>query len=293
MKTPPDRFRDEALLQALDAAIEGGPVARAPLFDRLRRASGLPGPRMNDPLVRAFAAEVARRGRAADPLLDAMRAFHEDVAPFGHVDEILAVLGVAGTASRAKSDPKARAKLLASLEDAACDDRSRVRDEVTHALIAIGLEEGAAFAPTLRRWIDDDEPYLARAAVVALADADLLHALGAEVAGELLDAALERLGREHRGGRRHESFRRLQRALEVTPAAIVARFPTVSAVLEKHASHADEDVRLAVEAAANALRKGRTQDRAASIDAAIAAAKKPSRDPRWDRLPGKRGRGKR
>ena len=37
---------------------------------------------------------------------------------------------------------------------------------------------------------------------------------------------------------------------------------------------------------------GRFVDLARAIEAALAATKKPSRDPRWDRLPGKRGRGR-
>ncbi len=293
MKPPSDRFRDPTLGDALDAAIAAAPGARAPLYDKLRRAAGLPGPRMNDALVRAFAAEVARRGAAADGLLAAMRALHPDVAPFGHVDEFLAILGTAGVGARAATDATVRSQLLENLKEDAADIRSRVRDEVSRALGMIALAAGPGFARTLVRWVDDDEPYLARAVAAALKETDVLLLFGPEETAALVDAALARVHREHRGGRRHDSYRRLVRELEVACGAAVTRHPTVADVLERHAATDDEDVRGLVEVAANALRKGRVQERAAQLDAAIAKTKKPSRDPRWDRLPGKRGRGKR
>ncbi|MGZ3474542.1 MAG: hypothetical protein ACXWUG_09700 [Polyangiales bacterium] len=291
MKTPSDRFRDPGLAEALDAAISGGPGSRAPLYDRLRRLSGLPGPRMNTALVKAFAAEVASRGAAADPLISALRALHEDVAPFGHVDEFLAVLGVAATGARAATDAKARKKLLEDLEEASCDERSRLRDEVSTALVDIARVEGPSFASTLQRWLEDDQPYLARAVAAALGDAELLSLLGPEVSAGLVNAAFERVAREHRGGRRHDGFRRLVRAIETAFPVAVARFSTVAEVVERQAANEDEDVTGAVAVIAKSL-KGRAQDRGVVIDAALAAAKKPSRDPRWDRLPGKRGRGR-
>lgn len=292
MKASADRFRDPALAQALDAALTGGAAARAPLYDRLRRVSGLPGPRINVALVRAFAGEVAHRGAAADALLAAMRAVHDDVAPFGHVDEILTVLGVAGTGARAASDAKVRNKLLVALEDPACDVRSRVRDEVSNALVSAGIAAPEEMTPTLRRWIDDEQPYLGRAVVGALADSDLMSTLGGESVTELLEAALERVSREHRGGRRHDGYRRLVRALETTMPLAVARFTQTAAMAERQAANEDEDVRSVIEATAASLDKGRARDRAATLLAALQAAKKPSRDPRWDRLPGKRGRGR-
>jgi hypothetical protein len=84
----------------------------------------------------------------------------------------------------------------------------------------------------------------------------------------------------------------LLRALAVAPGAMVVRFPQLAELLVKHASNKDEDVRLVVAELVPVIKKGRAHDRAASIEAALAAAKKPSRDPRWDRLPGKRGRGR-
>lgn len=292
MKTSADRFRDEGLAALLDAAIAGGPPARQPFYERLRRVSGMPGPRMNEALVRAFAGEVVHRGAAADGLLAAMCSFHNEIAPYGHVDEFLAILGVAGTGARAAADPKARKKLLESLAEAAWDPRSRVRVEVTNGLVAVGVAVGPSFVDTLREWIEQDDAYFARAAIDAAADPQLLMVLGAESAASLLDATYERIARERRAGRRSEGFNRLMRAVEVAAPAMVVRFPSIADVIEKQAKNSDEDVRLVIESSLVVLRKGRASDRVPAIEAAILSTKKPSRDPRWDRLPGKRGRGR-
>jgi hypothetical protein len=289
VKTPPDRFRDEALSKALDDAIAGN---RAPFYDKMRRGSGLPGPRFNQALVRAFAGEVAKRGGEADALLAALRAFHDENAPFGHVDEFLAILGVAGTGARAASDLKARKQLMEPLMEAARDVRSRVRVEVTTALIAIGQVEGQAFGHTLRMWAEDEDAYVVQAALEAAAHADLMPKLGPEHVGAVLDRAYLRIANETRSGRRSEAFNRLMRALAVLPAAIVARYPQLAELLEKHTKTNDEDVRIALEEVLPAIRKSRAHDRAEALEIALKATKKPSRDPRWDRLPGKRGRGR-
>jgi hypothetical protein len=292
VKTPADRFRDEAIAKALDDAIAGGATARAPLYDKLRRGSGLPGPRFNTSLLRAFVGEVVQRGAAADALLAAMRAFHDDIAPHGHVDEFLAMCGIAGTGARAAADPKARKKMMEPLVEAARDPRSRIRLEVTAAMIAIGLAVGPSIADTLRTWVEDDDAYLTQAALEVISNVEILPMLGAERAAELLDGVYARVAEQSRSGRRAEGFNRLTRALAVAPGTMIARFPQLADVVEKHAKNKDEDVRAVVGELVSVIKKGRAHDRAAAIEAALAASKKPSRDPRWDRLPGKRGRGR-
>lgn len=287
MKTPPDRFRDEAIGKALDEAIAGN---RAPFYDKMRRASGLPGPRFNDALVRAFANECARRGAECDALLAALRAFHDDIAKHGHVDEFLAILGIAGTGARAAADKKARKKLMEPIAEASRDSRTRIRVEVTHALISIGMEEGEVFGNTLRMWAEDEDAYVVQAALEATANGELLPKLGPEHASAILDLAYKRIYNESRSGRRSEAFNRLMRAMAVLPAQIVGRYPQLTEVIEKHIHTKDEDVRIAIEEVLPAIKKGRAHERAAAIEAALASTKKPSRDPRWDRLPGKRGR---
>lgn len=292
MKGSDSALRDEAIVRALDAAIRA--ADRAPLYDKLRRASGLPGPRLNLPLVRAFAAEVARRGAAADALLMAMATTHENVAPFGHVDEILPILGVAGIGARAAADASARRALLEHLEEAACErTRFRVRDEVAHALVALGLAVGPPFAEVLERWALDNQPFLTLAVATAMGDADLSSALGAEASAKVIGALIDRVEREHRAGRRHDAFRRLAKVMETTPAIVVARHPVVAKTIADRAGE-DEDVRAILASTASALKKKGLGDRAAEIESALEGTKKPLRDPRHGRLIGKsRGRGKR
>ena len=285
-----DHFRDEGLGVALDLAISKD---RAPLYDKLRRACGLPGPRLNAGLVSAFASEVARRGAIADRLIAAMLSINEDIAPYGHVDEILPILGVAAAAARANADPKARKDLLEMLEEASCDSRSRVRDEVASALILVGNTVGPKFAGELRRWIAHEQPYLGRAALTALLDVELLATLGPEHSAELLDTMLVRIKDAHRAEKRHDGFRKFLRAAMLVAPAMIARHPTAIEVVVKHAASQDVDVRSVLEASVDPIRHSRNSERADVIEAALAKSKKPSRDPRWDRLPGKRGRGKR
>ena len=290
MKVSKEILRDEALIHALEEAVRD-PSARAPFYDKLRRVCGLPGPRLNLGLLRGFALEAARRGAAMDVLLTAMASLHEDVAPFGHVDEILPILGVAGLGARAAADPNVRACLLEMLEEHACErTRFRVRDAVAAALAAIGAEVGPPFADVLRRWVDDDQTFLALAVAVALADPDLATALGSEACAMLVAGLLVRVAREHRGGRRHDAFRRLCKVLETTPALVVARHPRVlDAIVPRVAD--DEDVRAIATATAAALRNGRPE-RAQVLENALTATAKGPRDPRHGRLPGKRGRGR-
>lgn len=284
-------FRDPALGPALDAALV--PAGRAAFYDRLRRASGLPSPRVNQGLVAAFGVEAAKRGAAVDALLAAMCAVDEDVAPYGHVDEILPILGVAGTAARATADPKARKKLVEALEDMACDRRSRVRDGVAGALVSVGLVD-AGFSATLARWIDDEQPWLLRAVAVALSDTTLVGAFPSDTIADLTERLLLRVEREHRAGRRHEAFRRAVTAVQEALPTLIQRHPVaVLGVLVRFTKSLDEDVTDAIAATADKLHKARVADLADALRDAIGVATKPARDPRWERLPGKRGRGKR
>ena len=248
---------------------------------------------MNVGLIQAFAGECARRGGDADRLLAAMLALQDDVAPYGHVDEILPILAVAALGARAASDPQARGKLLEQLEEAACDrTRFRVRDTVATGLVQIGIAVGVPFAAVLQRWAEDEQPFLAHAVALAMVDGELLAAIGEVPSTTILDSLLARVSREHRAGRRHDAFRRLCKVLESTPGAIVARYPQAADVLIRHAVDQDEDVRAIIAHTATVLRKTRAGDRSVAIEAALTQSKKPLRDPRHGRLPGKRGRGK-
>jgi hypothetical protein len=168
-----------------------------------------------------------------------------------------------------------------------------VRDEVAHALVELGIAVGAPFAEVLVRWAGDDQPFLTLAVATAMGDADLSSALGAEASASVMGALIDRVEREHRAGRRHDAFRRLAKVMETTPATVIARHPMVAKTLADRAGE-DEDVRAALESAANALKKKGLADRAETITSALESTKKPLRDPRHGRLIGKsRGRGRR
>ncbi|MFI5301967.1 MAG: hypothetical protein ACHREM_28080, partial [Polyangiales bacterium] len=202
---------------------------------------------------------------------------------------------------RAASDGKARGKLLEALQEAACDHRHRVREVAAEGLARVGVASGAGFVDELVKWIDDDQTWLARAALASLRDGDWLLAIGAEGCTKIVAAGLHRIAREHRAGRRHEAYRRLCALVPEVVPGIVARHPTVlGAIVEimldrrpKDSTGDDEDVRAAIEEVAKKLDKKGQSDRARALDEALKATKKAPRDPRWERLPGKRGRGKR
>jgi hypothetical protein len=84
----------------------------------------------------------------------------------------------------------------------------------------------------------------------------------------------------------------LLRALAIAPGTMIARFPQLADVVVTHAQKKDEDVRMVIGELLPVIKKGRAHDRAEAIEAALKATKKPARDPRWERLPGKRGRGR-
>jgi hypothetical protein len=276
-RVPPhqDRFRDPELTLAFDRAIQSAdPYERGPLYDRLRRASGLPGARMNTGLVKAFASE---------PI----------------VDEILPILGVAATGARAATDPGAREKLLEALQEAACDRRHRVRETAADGLAQVGVAVGKLFVDELIKWIDDEQPWVTRAALSSLRDSEWVLALGAEGCARIVKSACDRIAREHRAGRRHEAYRRLLAIVPEVFPTIVVRHPTVlAAVLEiitdrsvRYPTGEDEQVREALEEVATKLEKKGHPDRVLAIRNALKATEKAPRDPRAAR-PGTRGRGR-
>ena len=298
--THQDRFRDPELTLAFDRAVQSSdPYERGPLYDRLRRASGLPGARVNSGLVKAFASEAAARGAIADRLIAAMVAFDEDIAPHGHVDEILPILGVAATGARAATDAGAREKLLEALQEAACDRRHRVRETAADGLAQVGIAVGKSFVDELIKWIDDDQPWVTRAALSSLRDAQWVLALGAEGCARIVKSACDRIAREHRAGRRHEAYRRLLAIVPEVFPTIVVRHPTVlAAALEvitdrsvRYPTGEDEQVREALEEVAAKLEKKGHPDRVLALRDALKATEKAPRDPRAAR-PGTRGRGR-
>jgi hypothetical protein len=216
-------FRNEALAQALEAAIQGSPRS---LYSELARHSGLPGVRANMGIVRAFAEECALRGAPSDRLVVTMAATDADAAPGNTELEILPMCGVMALGARAARDRAAVDRALLGLHAAADDLRYRVRDCVVLALARIGESLGDALLDRVRTWMDG---YFHAAAVLrALADpAWLSHVSRAELAVARVHEAWELAATAERSAARYPGRKALVEALGETPAAVAARFGVV------------------------------------------------------------------
>lgn len=136
-------------------------------LDLLRRHSGLPGPRANLALARAWAEQ-------ADPELAAALVVGLPDGVLGGVpggdDEYLALCGATALGRRAESvDP-------AALRAAATDPRWRVREGVATGMQVLGAESPDALLDVLKRWRNDPHPLVQRARAAAICEPPLLRA---------------------------------------------------------------------------------------------------------------------
>jgi hypothetical protein len=263
------------------------------LRDLLARGSGLPGPRINQALVDAFAEESRSRGAAADRLLVELASLDAFVAPGATPLEMLPVCGVAGAAARAAQDDAALERGLALLHDRADDLRFRVRDAVALGLARIGARRGAALADAVASWMDGF--FHAAAVVRALADPAWLAALPKpEAAVARLDEAFELAHGAQRSAARYPGHKALVEALSASPRTLAERFGVpVFDLLERWAQVKDPVLREVVEKNLGGARlAGRHAAEVARVRAALARTAPPRRDPRTDVGP-TRGRGKR
>jgi hypothetical protein len=282
-------LRSDAITAALDQAIAGKPER---LYRELALVSGLPGPRANLTIANAFATECAARGKAADKLLFHLATLDADVAPGATEHEFLPLCGVLGLGARAALDPKIRAKVVATLHDAAEDMRFRVRDAVPVALARIGEKEQGALVAELAGWTDGF--FQAAAAILALADATWLTTLtdpGPVV--DRLDEAF-RLARDApRSASRYPGRKALVDALAVAPAAIAARFGVpVFDMLAAWSKTEMPELRAVVQTTLRSNKlAGRYATEIARVHQALDASVAPPRDPTI-LVQGMRGRGK-
>ena len=213
----------DSLGRAIDGAITGD---ERPLFALLARASGLPGVRVNDAIVSAFASHCATRGRRADALVRRMVLLDADRAPGGTELEILPVCGVAALGARIVSDAKMKALGSTSLEllEAAAEDlRFRVRDEVPKALSRIGAVRGESLLEDVAGWMDG----LFQAAAVLLAAADNAWLSQIAQPGVLvvrMGQAFTLAREADRATERYPGYKALLDALSTTPGVFAARF---------------------------------------------------------------------
>lgn len=217
-------LRSAELSAALARAVEGD---RADLFRQLEVQSGLPGPRANMSLARAFSNECGRLGRKADALAYAMAKLTPDEAPGASSKEFLVVCGVLAVGARAAvaKENATRDKALALLEERADDPRFRVRDAVPVALATIGSKIGGDLALRLEPWMDR---YFHAAAVLrALAEPawlETFHVDDHSAPIHLLHEAFVLAHEAPRSASRYPGYKVVVEALRWVPKALAKRF---------------------------------------------------------------------
>lgn len=266
----------------LEAAIRGD---RKAFFDRLARASRLPGTKPNLELAKEVGDLM--QGKNALALATRMTALHADEAPGGTSLEFLPVVGVYALGAIATAqDDRARDATFTTLHDASEDLRFRVRDAVPEAIARIGARHPDWTLRNLASWMDGF--FHAAAVLRALANAEFLHAI--REPGDLvlrIEEGFATLEDAPRAAARYPGFKALVDAFAVGVPKMAARFPApVLDLLEKLAATKDPVLRDLIGQVARACKDA---DR---VFSALEKTEPPRRDPRTDVGPTRR-RGKR
>jgi hypothetical protein len=250
--------------------------------------SNLPGPHIAVAVIEGFAGEVGRRGAPADTLLAEMLAFDERVAPYGNVDEFLAICAVAGIAQRALVDDRGRPSLLATLAESAIDERLRVRQQAARGVGLVMVAEigaGRDITERLLEWLASDDMWRGVLVLETLSQNELLAVVAPETLHVVLDAAFRRLGSERRSGRRREAWIRFAKSLAALPVSWLVRKPSLADAVAPHAKSEDIEVRKALEALTAALKKVGARDAFEPLQQALDQTAKDYRNPRHERDP--------
>jgi hypothetical protein len=249
-----------------------------PLEGYLMERSGLPGARMNLPLVAAFADAMGdivtqpdlplERGEA---LVDGWAALSLADAPVNHPREILPSAAVQAYGQVAVSRPEWWEDEIAKLQRAANDPRWRVRESVAIALQRMLVANWSPTCERLVHWAQNETPLIARAAVAAVAEPPLLkdkaHAedalsVQAEGVNSFMNIPPER--------RRDEDVRALRQALGYTLSVVTAASPeTGFHLMEELAALPDPDVIWIVRENMKKKRLQPWQDRLQTLEIAL------------------------
>jgi HEAT repeat protein len=198
--------RRSDLRDALSPLDEAGTIAY------LTAHSGLPGPRGNLELLAAFG----------------------DVAPtdlilrlVGSDDEYLASCAAAAVGRvLVETSGEETGDLVGLLRDQARDDRWRVREGVAMALQRLGDAAPDRLRDLVRRWADDPEPLVQRAAIAGICEPRLLHdPLTAQCALDACRAATASLAALPAPERRRADVRTLRQGLGYCWSVAVAGDP--------------------------------------------------------------------
>jgi hypothetical protein len=270
-------LRNRALAAEIETALARGNYVT--LFAMLRRLSGLPGPRANDPLASAFGEEVARAGPRADGLIGALCAMTPARAPAGTDSEFLPIVAAACLGARLALAPDAdlMERLLLLAEDA----RHRVRDGVVRALVEASRARGDDLAALLSAWTGG---YLGAAvALEALTTrAWLDRSRTADAILSRLEESFDLVERAPRADQRSQGYRLLVKSLAEAPAKLLDRFPAVTlAWLESKAATRDVALRAGLsDLLRSAPSRGHGARSLEKLEQALAASAPVRRDPK-------------
>lgn len=194
--------------------------------------SGLPGPRGNIELARAFAQTASQK------LINDYSLITADEAPVNTPDEFLAFCGVLGLGRLAVEGKKSAIK---KLRRAASDERWRVREAVAMALQTIGKNNMDALIRIARKW-GDGNYYEQRAAAAGLCEPVLLQDEAyAQPLFDILTRATASI--ENAGDRSSEGFKALRKGLAYCWSVAVAAYPdTGKPAVERWISNENPDV---------------------------------------------------
>lgn len=261
--------RNERVSAALDAAISGGKANLLRLFDELSRNSGLPSPKPNWELAQAVGQHLAREGRKAEAVLDALQNSEDEF------NKIVALATYAARILNAFDE----ARSMQAMQDIAEDGRHTVRAGTVLALRALIGERQDRAVADLKAWMDG---YLqAHLVLEALSDRTLLSKIkgSAELLARL-DEAFELADLSPRSAERSQGMRLLRGSLPAQIVVFAARFSEVLSWLGEKTQCKRPESREVVANAISLLRKASLSDAdAAKLLGGLEQSAKPPRDP--------------
>ncbi len=234
----------------LASALQNGETTA--LESYLTGQSNLPGPRMNIPMVNAWAEVIGQAVRQPDlalerleSLLDGWAALSLTDAPVNQPREILPCAAISAYGRVAVVRPDWWDDEIGKLHRAASDPRWRVREMVAMALQRTLAADWSRTITVLQDWLKSDDPLVIRASAAAVAEPPLLKTSAkARDALAIQKQAIAWLGNLPPERRREENVRTLRQALGFTLSVAVAAEPSAGLpYLKELATSSDEDIK--------------------------------------------------
>ncbi|MDR8393264.1 hypothetical protein NC796_19070 [Aliifodinibius sp. S!AR15-10] len=199
----------------------------------LMQNSGLPGPRANLELAKAFAQTAGQK------VIDEYSSMNSRQAHANTPEEFLAFCGILGLGRLAM---EGKEKSLGKLRKAASDKRWRIREAVAMALQMIGHFDMDWLIGIARNWIKGNY-FEQRAAIAGLCEPDLLwDPRFAKPVFEILEQATVNI--EKSKNRRTRGFKVLRKGLAYCWSVAVAAYPNEGKpIFENWVSSEDRDVK--------------------------------------------------